>query len=167
MADYVLRNGTLHTPHGAFDCRIGRAGLTANKREGDLMTPIGSFPLRWCYFRPDRFKTPPETRLPLLEITENDGWCDDAAHPLYNQPVSLPFEARHEKLWREDALYDLVIPLGYNDDPVMPGRGSAIFLHMQRPDGVGTEGCLALTRDDLLALLPHLSTQTVIVVEPQ
>lgn len=164
LTQITVRGGKLIADGVEYECRIGRNGVIADKREGDLATPIGSFPMRWCYYRPDKVSAP-VTSLPVLEITPSDGWCDDVAHALYNQPVVLPFEGRHEQLWREDDVYDLVIPLGYNDDPVKPGRGSAIFMHLMRPDGVGTEGCVALKRDDLLALLPRFSTQTLVVVE--
>ncbi|MES2984827.1 MAG: L,D-transpeptidase family protein [Pseudomonadota bacterium] len=141
-----------------YACAIGRGGIAAAgmKREGDLMTPTGRFALRGCYYRPDRMDAP-ITALPLTALTPDDGWCDDPAHPLYNQPVKLPFAARHERLWREDHVYDLIIPLGYNDGPIIPGHGSAIFMHLMRDDGVGTEGCIALKRVDLLALLPRLT----------
>lgn len=164
LARVIVRGGKLIADGVEYECRIGREGLAADKREGDLKTPIGSFPMRWCYYRPDKLQAP-TTLLPVLEITANDGWCDDATHPLYNQPVMLPFEGSHEKLCRDDDVYDLVIPLGYNDDPAHPGKGSAIFLHLMREDGVGTEGCIALRREDLMALLPRFSTQTVVVIE--
>ena len=81
------------------------------------------------------------------------GWCDDMGHPDYNRRVALPFPASHERLWREDHVYDLIVVLGYNDDPVIPEKGSAIFLHLAREDFSPTEGCIACARDDLLALL--------------
>jgi L,D-peptidoglycan transpeptidase YkuD (ErfK/YbiS/YcfS/YnhG family) len=146
-----------------YECRIGRGGVSNAKQEGDLKTPAGRLPLRYCYFRPDRVKEP-ASDLKLVGLTPADGWCDDPADPNYNQPVTLPYAARHEKLWREDPIYDLVIPLGYNDAPVEPGKGSAIFLHLMREDGAGTEGCIALKREDLLALLPRLAPDTVLVV---
>jgi L,D-peptidoglycan transpeptidase YkuD (ErfK/YbiS/YcfS/YnhG family) len=158
----TVRDGWLHAGAQRYACHIGRTGLAAKgeKREGDLKTPTGKFPLRFCYWRPDRFDAPPPTALPLLPLAPDDGWCDDATHALYNQPVKLPFDGRHEKLWRSDHVYDLIIPLGYNDAPAVPGLGSAIFLHLARHDGIGTEGCVALKRDDLLALLPQLGTGT-------
>lgn len=164
LKQLVVRGGMLLADGMEYPCLLGRGGVKADKREGDLATPIGTFPMRWCYYRPDKLPAP-QTLLPVMEITPQDGWCDDPAHALYNQPVSLPFEGRHENLWREDDVYDLVIPLGYNDDPVKAGKGSAIFLHLMRDDGVGTEGCIALKRDDLLALLPRFSPQTMVVVE--
>ena len=146
-----------------YACRIGRAGIATDKREGDLKTPVGRFLLRHCYYRPDRMPAP-ETGLATIALAPDDGWCDDAAHPLYNQHVKLPFAASHEKLWREDDVYDLIIPMGYNDDPITPGLGSAIFMHLMREDGVGTEGCVALKRSDLLALLPRLNAATQVIV---
>lgn len=164
LAQVTVRGEVLVADGREYPCKIGRGGMKADKREGDLATPIGRFPMRWCYYRPDKLAAP-TTLLPVMEITATDGWCDDAKHALYNQPVTLPFEGSHEKLCRDDDVYDLVIPLGYNDDPVKAGKGSAIFMHLMRPDGVGTEGCVALKREDLLALLPRFSTQTVVVVE--
>lgn len=160
---------TLDIDGERYTCRIGSGGIAApgEKREGDLKTPSGIFPLRSCYYRPDRITPPPITQLPLIALTPTDGWCDDAAHELYNRPVQLPFTARHETLWREDGVYDLIIPLGYNDGmdaPIIPGAGSAIFMHVMREDEKGTEGCIALKRRDLLGLLPRLSCHTFVRV---
>lgn len=149
----------------SYRCTIGRAGVAApgEKREGDLKTPSGSFALRCVYYRPDRI-APPKTALPLIALTPEDGWCDDPAHPMYNKPVKLPFAASHEKLWRDDHVYDLIVPLGYNDDPVVAGAGSAIFMHVMRDDGVGTEGCVALGMADLLDVLRNCDKSTVVEV---
>lgn len=146
-----------------YACVIGKAGLADDKREGDNRTPKGSFPLRPGYFRPDRVKLP-ETPLGMTGLMPNDGWCDDPKHPAYNMPVTLPFNASHEKLWREDHCYDVIIPLGYNDDPVVPGKGSAIFLHCMHDSGRATEGCVALKKEDLLALLPRFSSATRLTI---
>lgn len=157
---------TLEVGGITYVCSIGRGGIAAvgQKREGDLKTPTGSFRLRRCYYRADRMETP-DCGLELIALTPDSGWCDDAAHPFYNQFVKLPFAGRHEKLWRDDDVYDLIIPLGYNDGPITPSAGSAIFLHLIREDGVGTEGCVAMKRLDLLTLLPHLHQDTVLRVE--
>lgn len=128
------------------------------------MTPVGSFPLRRLWYRPDIFAAAPETGLPARAIAPADGWCDDPAHRHYNRPVTLPFAASHEKLWRDDSVYDLVVEIGYNDDPPIAGRGSAIFLHLARPDWSGTEGCVALTREDMLAVLKVLGSDSRILI---
>ena len=148
-----------------FPCALGKAGVTGTKREGDLKTPLGRFPLRRLYYRADRLDRP-ETGLPATALTPDDGWCDDPAHALYNRPVCLPFEASHEPLWRDDHVYDLVVVLGYNDDPPVRGKGSAIFLHVARDDFSGTEGCVALARDDLLAVLSGVGPGSMIEIAP-
>ncbi len=163
----IFRAPQLLLPDGtALPATYGRGGLAPDKREGDLKTPVGLFPMRCCYYRPDRMEAP-LTGLPVVALSSSDGWCDDPADARYNQHVTLPYSGRHETLWRDDAIYDLIIPLGYNDNPVTPGKGSAIFLHLMRDDGVGTEGCIALQRADLLALLPHLGTGTQLEIQPQ
>lgn len=140
-------------------CALGRAGViaAAQKREGDLATPLGRFPLRAVWFRPDRFAAPPRTGLPCRPLAPEMGWCDDPADARYNQHVTLPYPARCERLWREDHVYDLLVVLGYNDDPVQPGRGSAIFWHLAHPDFRGTEGCVAIGREAMLEILAQLS----------
>lgn len=150
----------LYCRNRTFPAVIGAGGVTETKQEGDHATPACTLTLRRILYRADRVKRPvsggsgPESRtLPIEPIAPDDGWCDDVAHPDYNRQITLPHPARHEKLWREDHLYDIVVVLGYNDDPIVPGRGSAIFLHLQSPDGKPTEGCLALTEPDLRELL--------------
>jgi L,D-peptidoglycan transpeptidase YkuD (ErfK/YbiS/YcfS/YnhG family) len=133
-------------------CALGRAGVVENKCEGDGGTPAGLWPLRAALFRRDRLGTL-ATALPAHPLAPDDGWCDDPADPCYNRMVRLPYPARCERLWRADRLYDIVVPLGYNDDPVVSGAGSAIFLHVARADFAPTEGCAALALGDLLAVL--------------
>lgn len=135
-------------------CSLGRGGVVDAelKREGDGATPLGVWPMRQVFFRPDRLAAP-ATRLPAIPLSPSFGWCDDPDEDLYNRLVVLPFPASHEELWREDHIYDLIVALGYNDDPVVPDRGSAIFLHIARPDFPPTEGCVACTQEDLLELL--------------
>lgn len=133
-------------------CALGRGGILRCKREGDGGTPVGCFPLRRVLYRADR-GTRPDTALPVSAIAPSDGWCDDPADPLYNQPVRLPYPAGHEVLWRDDSIYDVIVVLGHNDDPVVPGLGSAVFLHVARPDYAPTAGCVALALPDLRAVL--------------
>lgn len=158
----VLTLGSLSVP-----CALGKGGITANKHEGDGATPLGSHPLRCAYYRADTFDHAPTTRLPLMAIDQQDGWCDDPADEAYNSAVTLPCAASHERLWRDDALYDLFVVLGYNDAPAVPGRGSAIFLHIARPGYAPTEGCVAVARDDLIRLVSSLSPGDVLTVSSQ
>lgn len=147
---------TLSAPIGRWRCAIGRGGISDRKREGDGATPIGCWPLRRLFYRPDR-EARPETALPHSPLQPDTGWCDDPDAAHYNELVSLPYPARHERLWREDTLYDLLVVLGYNDSPPIPGVGSAIFLHVAREDYDPTEGCVALAKSDLRDLLTQLS----------
>jgi L,D-peptidoglycan transpeptidase YkuD (ErfK/YbiS/YcfS/YnhG family) len=142
---------------------IGRAGISGDKREGDGATPAGSFLMRRVLYRPDR-EARPGTALPVLALDPADGWCDAPGDAAYNRPVRLPYRAQAETLWRLDALYDLVVVLGYNDAPVLPGRGSAIFLHLAAPDYRPTEGCIALARADLVAVLAGADGTSRVVI---
>lgn len=146
-------------------CRLGRSGVVRTKREGDGATPAGVFPLRRVYYRADRVSRP-QTSLPVVPLSPALGWCDDPRDPAYNRPVLLPYPARAESLWRDDALYDIVVVLGHNDDPVVPGAGSAIFLHLAPPDDQPTAGCLGLTAAPLRRLLALATPQTLLVVTP-
>ena len=146
---------------------LGRSGglRAAEKREGDGATPLGVWPLRRVLYRADRGPRP-ETALPAAEIGRQDGWCDAADDPAYNRPVTLPYPASAEAMWREDGVYDLVVVLGHNDEPPVAGLGSAIFLHLAREDRAPTEGCVALSRPHLEAVLRDAGPgSTLAVVE--
>ena len=92
----------------------------------------------------------PKVRLPARPISEHDGWCDDPRSSTYNRLVHVPNDWSAEKMWREDGLYDLVVVVGYNDDPPEGEWGSAIFLHVAREDYAPTRGCVAFSLADLL-----------------
>ena len=159
-------DGAWRAAFGARDwrCAIGPAGVTADKSEGDGATPLGCFPLRRLLYRPDRLAQP-ETLLPVAPLVPEDGWCDDPNDAAYNTQVRLPFAARHERLWRDDGVYDAIAILGYNDDPPQPGAGSAIFLHVARDDYPPTQGCVALALPDLLTVLREAGPGTRVCVE--
>ena len=146
-------------------CALGRSGVIEAdaKREGDGASPLGRWPIRRALWRPDRLDRS-ETVLPVQPIGADDGWCDDPADRAYNRPVRLPYPARHEIMRREDALYDVVVILGHNDDPPVPGLGSAIFLHCAKPGWPPTEGCVALDRTDLLAVLAEVRPGDVLEI---
>lgn len=141
-------------------CAVGRGGIGLKNGEGDGITPIGLWPLRRVLYRPDRVARP-ITGLPVMEIAPDDGWCDDPAHPAYNLPVKRPFAASHEEMWRDDHAYDLVVVMGYNDDPVQSGGGSAIFWHLAQPDWRATAGCVATDHETMLWLLAQCHTATM------
>lgn len=145
-------------------CEIGRGGArpAADKREGDGVTPLGTWPLRAVLLRRDRVAVPHGTRLPWRWLRPDDGWCDAPADPAYNRPVRHPYPASAERLWRADGLYDVIVVLGHNDAPVMPGAGSAIFLHCL--EGRPTAGCVAIERESLLAIVAQAKAGTALLI---
>ena len=151
----ILRLGTF-----TFPCALGRSGIKHNKKEGDGVTPTGSFELLNVLYRPDKGPRP-RTSLPVDVIDQQDGWCDDPTHPAYNRPVQLPFAASHEKMWREDRLYDIVVVLDCNMYPPIAGKGSAIFFHIAREDYRPTEGCVAVAPQHMRILLEHVGPGAV------
>lgn len=144
-------------------CALGRSGIAADKVEGDGCTPAGRFPIRRLFYRPDRVREI-ACVFPIQPMAPSDGWCDAPGDPAYNRLITRPYPARHETLWREDALYDLLLVIGHNDAPVVPGKGSAVFLHLARPDYGPTEGCIAFARADFIRLLGAVDRTTHIVV---
>jgi L,D-peptidoglycan transpeptidase YkuD (ErfK/YbiS/YcfS/YnhG family) len=165
FVDLEYAANRLSWPGGAAAAACGRSGVRRDKREGDGASPAGSFPLIRAFYRADRLARP-ETGLPLAAMRPDAGWVDDPADPQYNRLVTLPYAAHHEEMWRQDGLYDLVVVIGYNTAPVVPGRGSAIFLHCAAADFVPTAGCITIARDALLALLPLLGPGSRITILP-
>lgn len=163
----VTRDGNNFTANwggGPKRCAVGRGGIGVKQREGDGITPAGRWPLRRVLFRADRFDAPPRTILPVEAVEPDDAWCDIPDDPNYNRLVRLPYATVDERLWRDDGLYDVIVVIGFNDAPVVQGKGSAIFLHVVRPDYAPTAGCVALARDDLLAAIAQLRRGDRLVV---
>jgi len=144
-----------------YRCAIGKNGVTENKTEGDGKTPIGCFEIKKVLYRKDRIKKP-QTKLLVEAIEENDGWCDDVNDKNYNRQIKLPYNAHCEKLWRDDEIYDIIVVLGFNDNPVILGKGSAIFLHIAGKDYSPTSGCIALSKKDLLEILKDCDKNTLV-----
>jgi L,D-peptidoglycan transpeptidase YkuD (ErfK/YbiS/YcfS/YnhG family) len=163
LSRLVVNAGRLSAGSFNFACAVGRSGIRAKKREGDGATPSGCFPLRRLLYRPDRHISI-ATGLPVQKLQPDDAWCDDPSDPHYNQFIKRPTSARHEILWRTDTLYDVIVVIGYNDAPVIAGRGSAIFLHIASPDMTPTDGCVALAAADLLHLVGMIDGSTVIAI---
>lgn len=157
------RQGLLTRGSITIPCALGRSGIRVQKREGDGATPKGRFELLKVFYRSDRLRRP-KTGLPCEPLTPDMGWCDDASHPRYNLPVELPFAGSHEKMWRDDRLYDVVVVLDCNLDPVERGKGSAIFFHLARPDYGPTEGCVAVSYPDMLKILGGCRSGTIMEI---
>ena len=156
--------GWLIMGHHIIPVALGRGGIRANKREGDGGTPRGTFhPLR-LWFRSDRH-TRPRTLLPIRPITPTDAWDEDPTSRHYNQPVRRAPGAAGDRLTRADHLYDFIIEIDHNARPQVAGRGSAVFLHLARPQFGPTAGCVAMTQSALLRLLSRLGPRTRIIIE--
>ena len=156
--------GRLHAGQTIFVCAIGATAISHRKREGDHASPAGHFRLIKGFFKPLTGRRP-RANLPISVLNRTLGWCDDPKSGNYNRLIRLPAQARHEILWRDDGLYDLVIVLDYNLNPRRKGAGSAIFLHCARPDLAPTEGCIALRQEDLRKLLPRLGRSASLIVK--
>lgn len=150
----------------AYPCRIGRSGYIAGEkgREGDEKTPLGDYVFRFGFYRADRLPGAPPSRLTLRALEDSDGWCDDPDHAAYNRFVKLPFAGSHEKLWREDGAYDVVLGISHNDSPPQKGLGSAVFVHIAQPDDRQTLGCVALTPDVMITLLAAIGPETRLTI---
>ena len=141
---------------GPRRCAVGRSGIGIKTREGDGVTPVGQWSLRRVLYRADRFEAAPRTVLPVEKIEADDAWCDISGDPNYNRLVRLPYATLNERLWRDDHVYDLIVVVGFNDAPVVQGKGSAIFVHLATPDYAATAGCIALALPDLIEALAQL-----------
>jgi L,D-peptidoglycan transpeptidase YkuD (ErfK/YbiS/YcfS/YnhG family) len=142
---------------------LGRGGIRANKREGDGGTPKGTFRPRQLWWRADRHPRP-STFLPIRAIGPDDAWCEDPADRHYNQPVRLKSKQGGDRLKRDDHLYDFIVEIDHNTRPRIVGRGSAIFLHLARPNLSPTSGCVSMTKGAMLRLLKRLGPETKIVI---
>jgi L,D-peptidoglycan transpeptidase YkuD (ErfK/YbiS/YcfS/YnhG family) len=166
-SSFTSATGILMTGSARYDCTLGRSGviLPQEKKEGDGKTPLGTYPLRQLIYRADRL-TRPETQLPIEILTQDTGWCEDPADQDYNKKVVLPHAGAVDRMTRDDHLYDLCVVIGYNDAPVVSGRGSAIFMHLAREDFSPTAGCIGLKKEDLLQVLKVCGPETHITILP-
>ena len=145
-------------------CVIGRHRLTEHKREGDSSTSIWTFHFNKIYYSSDRLGSI-EFIIDSSIINKNDVWCDDQKSHLYNQYIQFHFHENAEHLYRDDHIYDIVCILNYNTSPIIPGLGSAIFLHIAKPDLSGTEGCIAIERESLIKIATNLTADSTIEIK--
>ncbi|WP_342360122.1 L,D-transpeptidase family protein [Terrarubrum flagellatum] len=150
----------------AIPCAIGRSGMrpAALKREGDGTTPIGRFRVLTAWFRGDRWPNR-SFSWATRRIGPTDGWCEDSSNRRYNHPVKVAPGANHDRLWRQDRLYDLILEIDHNARPRILGRGSAVFIHLCRLGMTPTAGCVAFEPNELRKLLPRLGRGSVIDIK--
>jgi L,D-peptidoglycan transpeptidase YkuD (ErfK/YbiS/YcfS/YnhG family) len=159
----IKKTGYLQYKNLKFRCALGKAGIKKKEKEGDNVTPKGIFKIISMYYRPDRIKNI-ITAIKKIKIKKNMGWCDDPDSHFYNQQISLPNKFSHEKLYRNDNLYDLILVLNYNANPIIKNKGSAIFIHIAKRNYKKTKGCIALKKKDLIELISKIKKNTKIKI---
>ena len=147
-----------------FKCALGKAGIRKKKKEGDNITPKGIYKIIKIYYRDDRIKKI-SSKFKLIKIRKNMGWCDDPKSKKYNQLIKLPNRYSHEKFFKNDNSYDLIVILNYNTNPIIKNKGSAIFIHIAKKNYKSTAGCIALKKNDLLKLIKIIDTNTKIFIK--
>ena len=162
MKIIIIEKDTLLYDEFKFKCSIGKNGKTTKKIEGDNKTPKGFYALGPLYYRKDRLPKL-STKLKKIEIMKNFGWCDDVKSKFYNKPIKTNINVRHEKLYRNDKKYDLLIPIEYNSKRPKKNKGSAIFLHLTS-NYKKTQGCVAIKEKDMLILLNLINKKTKIKI---
>ena len=161
--DIIISNqNTLLYDEFKFKCSVGKKGISTYKKEGDLRTPKGTFSLGSLFYRKDKC---PEinTKLKKIPIKKNMGWCNDVSSKLYNKLIKTNIKFKHEKMFRRDGKYDLVILINYNTKNIIQNKGSAIFIHLTK-NYKKTEGCIVLKKKDLLILLKLINKKTKIKI---
>jgi L,D-peptidoglycan transpeptidase YkuD (ErfK/YbiS/YcfS/YnhG family) len=154
--------GIAEFAHNFLPCILGRGGITARKSEGDSATPAGCFKILYGFYRPDRIRHL-SSEMELHPIKPDYGWCDDPSSRDYNRFIRLPFAGSHEKLWRDDNLYDICLILDYNIYPRKRNAGSAIFFHLKHEDNRPTLGCIAISLGRMKKFLAQCSGQSEVV----
>ena len=142
-----------------------KRGIGYKKKEGDLITPKGKYKIKYLLYRRDRIKKI-KTKLTRLSINKNMGWCNDSKSKNYNQLVKLPFKFNHEKLYRRDNIYDLILVLNFNMNPIKKNKGSAIFIHIAKKKYNKTEGCV-INKKMFLRIITKITRKTLVKISDQ
>ena len=161
----LINNNYLTYNKFKVKCAIGKRGIGCKKKEGDLITPKGQFKIKYILYRKDRVKI--SSKLKKIVIKKNMGWCDDPKSKEYNKLISLPFNFKHEKLYKRENTYDIVLVLNYNMNPIKKNKGSAIFIHIAKKNYEKTRGCVAIKKSNLLKILKEIKINTKVKIESQ
>ena len=160
---FVSKSSYLKYQNLKFKCALGGAGIRNKKKEGDNITPKGTYKIIKIYYRKDRLKKL-HSKFTLTEITKSMGWCDDPKSRKYNHPIKLPTKYSHENLYRRENIYDLILVLNYNVKPTIKNKGSAIFIHVAKKNYKKTAGCIALKKADLVLLVKEINKNTKVII---
>ena len=145
-------------------CAVGKRGIGLKRKEGDLITPRGRYKIKFILYRKDRVKRI-NSKIKKVVIKNNLGWCDDPKSKQYNKLVKLPSKYNCEKLHKKENIYDIILVLNYNMNPVIKNKGSAIFIHIAKKNYKRTEGCIAVKKVHLLKILKDLNNSTIVKIE--
>ena len=159
----LIKNKSLIYNNYKVKCALGKRGIGNKKKEGDLITPKGSFKINGILYRPDKVKNL-ITKLRKKMINKKMGWCDDPKSKKYNQLIKLPFKFNFEKLYRNDDIYDIVFVLSFNTNPIIKNKGSAIFIHIAKRNYSPTKGCVAIKKDDIKKLAREINRKTIVKI---
>ena len=144
-------------------CSVGKRGIGLKKKEGDLITPKGKYKIKYIMYRKDRVKI--QSKIKKIIIKKEMGWCDDPNSRNYNKIIKLPSSFKYEKLYKRENIYDIILVLNYNMNPIVKNKGSAIFIHVAKKDYQNTEGCIAVKKTDLLKIAKDLKKNTMVLIE--
>ena len=159
----ILKNKFIYLQNYKLRCSIGKNGISYKKKEGDNKTPRGKFKLKYILYRKDRIPNL-KTKLKKIVICKKMGWCDDPSSKYYNQMIKLPFKGSAEKLWLKDNIYDIIIIIDYNLNPVIKFKGSAVFLHLAKNSYQSTKGCVAINKNDMKLLVEKINKKTKLLI---
>lgn len=157
----INKTGYLKYNNLKFKCSLGKKGIGLKKREGDNITPVGTYKILKVFYRKDRIRKI-SSKFKLFEIKKKMGWCDDPRSKNYNKLILLPSKYKYEKLYRKDSLYDIILVLNYNTKPIIKNKGSAIFIHVANKSFIKTKGCIGLNKNNLIYLLKNIKKKTKI-----
>ena len=146
-------------------CSIGKRGIGNKKKEGDLITPKGKYKIKFILYRKDRIQI--KSKIRKIVIKKNIGWCDDPKSKQYNKLINLPSSYKYEKLYKRENVYDIIIVLSYNMNPIIKNKGSAIFIHVAKKNYKKTEGCVAVKKEHLIKIIKDLKKNTMVLIDDQ
>ena len=159
----IVKNKFLYFKHYKVKCAVGKRGIDLKKKEGDLITPKGTYKIKKILYRKDKLKNL-KSKLKKIIINKKMGWCDDAKSEQYNKLIKLPFDYSHEKIWRNDSMYDIIIIIDFNMSPVRANKGSAIFIHVAKRGFTPTKGCIAIKKKVLMQIVSEINKKTKVLI---
>tara|TARA_X000000368_G_scaffold264772_1_gene209660 strand:+ start:1663 stop:2154 length:492 start_codon:yes stop_codon:yes gene_type:complete len=158
-----IKNKKLFINNYKVKCAIGKRGIGAKKKEGDLITPRGKFKIKYILYRKDRISNL-KSKIKKLSIKKNMGWCDDPLSKKYNKLIKFPFKYSAEKLYKVDSSYDVILVLNFNCNPIKKNKGSAIFIHVAKRNYKSTAGCVAISKKDLRDIIKKINKKTIVTI---